>query len=349
MPRPGDTYKPTRHAPPLPLAIVLCHGEEDRTVVGRFADELASRGWEIDYRPGTGADLVCLPEPDPRLVRDATAGRTPVIVPIPVRELAEWGEAFGPRSRLFRARPESLWRWWGPERATEELIRATPEDPSGAIVVGYNWTMVEGPHGVGLAATPKKGDAGARTTEDTGTFSGRSLHDLAVLTRSFNPYERAIGCAAMNAALARTDIDAPQGDGLETEGGQRLEGHTVVVGRFPKLAEKLPDAVVLEIDPGPDDLPASAAADVVPGCARLIITATAWVNGTLPMLMRLAGEAEITLVGPGTPLSPAMHSYGIERLAGFVVDDRDGLRRAVSEGAGVRQFRRFGRQVLIAG
>ena len=207
--------------PVLPLAIVLCLGDDDRAVVGRFADELGSRGWRVSNRPDPSADLIALSGPSSPHVREAAAGRTPVILPITVPDLVPWAEAFGVRSRLYRPRPGSLWRWWGPERMAEELIRATPDDPTTHVVVGYNWTLVEVAGGSGLAATPRKGAGGARTTTDTGRYAGRPLSRLAALARSFNPYERAIGCAAINAALSRHDLEGEAGDGLEPMNGKR--------------------------------------------------------------------------------------------------------------------------------
>jgi uncharacterized protein len=227
--------------------------------------------------------------------------------------------------------------------AAEAFIAGTPMAPSLAVIVGYNWTLVEGPDGMGLVTTPEKGVDGARTTQETGRYTGRDLRDLAGLARSANPYERAIGCAAINAGLNRYDLEGSNGNGLELS--DNVTGPTVVVGRFPRLDERLPDALVLERDPGPGDLPASAASEVIPGCARLIITATTWVNTSLAGLLRLVDGAHVGVVGPGTPLSPIMHGHGIHRLSGFVVTDPPAVRRAVAEGAGARQFRHLGRDV----
>lgn len=226
---------------------------------------------------------------------------------------------------------------------TDSLIAGVPDIASGRVVVGFNWTAVEGPAAVGFAATPSRAD-GAATTADTGSYGGRSLDRLAGLARSDNPYERAIGIAAANAHWNADAPDLIDGDGL---GHGRLDGPTVVVGRFPGLAEKLPGAVVLERRPGPGDLPAERAADVIPGCARLIITASTLVNGTVDGLLALAGpQTEVSIVGPGTPLCPALFGLGIRRLAGFVVTDREACLKAIMEGAGARAFRRFGRAVL---
>lgn len=229
----------------------------------------------------------------------------------------------------------------------EALIAGVPETPSRAVIVGYNWTMVEGADGVGLVTTPDKGVDGAVTTPDTGRYTGRDLRALATMARSGNPYERAIGCAAINASVNRFDLRGPDGNGLTVSGDG--DGLTVVVGRFPKLEERLPGAVVLERNPGPNDLPASAAADVIPGCARLIITATTWVNASLAGLLRLVDGAHVSLVGPGTPLSPILLDHGIHRLSGFVVTDAAGMRQAIAEGAGARRFRHLGRDVNLLG
>ena len=232
-----------------------------------------------------------------------------------------------------------------PVVAVEALIAGTPEAASRAVVVGYNWTLVEGPAGTGLVTTPEKAVEGARTTGETGRFTGRGLRELAGLARSANPYERSIGCAAINAGLNRYDLHGAVGNGLEFPGD--AAGRTVVVGRFPRLGERLPRAVVLERNPGPNDLPAEAAAQVIPGCTRLIITASAWSNASLAGLLHLADSAHVSMVGPGTPLSPLLHDQGIKRLAGFVVTNPAALRQAIAEGAGVRQFRHFGRDVVL--
>jgi uncharacterized protein (DUF4213/DUF364 family) len=232
-----------------------------------------------------------------------------------------------------------------PVVAVEALIAGTPEAASRAVVVGYNWTLVEGPEGTGLVTTPEKTVEGARTTDETGRFTGRGLRELAGLARSANPYERSIGCAAINAGLNRYDLHGAVDNGLELSGA--AAGRTIVVGRFPGLDERLPGAVVLERNPGPNDLPAEAAAQVIPGCARLIITASAWSNASLAGLLRLADGAHVSVVGPGTPLSPLLHDRGIKRLAGFVVTNPAALRQAIAEGAGVRQFRHFGRHVVF--
>jgi len=232
-----------------------------------------------------------------------------------------------------------------PVLAVDELIANTPVIASTAVVVGYNWTLVQTAFGSGLVMTSEKGKLGAQTTPQTGTYGGRSLAELAMLARSENPYERAIGCAAINAGLNTHDRVGPENDGLEVPRGEI--GRVVVIGRFPKLTEKLPNAVVLEQNPGPDDLAVDAAPDVIPGAAYLIITASAWSNGSLAGLLDLVDNAHITLVGPGTPLSPILQNHGVHRLAGFIATAPEKLHQTIAEGAGMRGFRRLGHNLVM--
>ena len=127
-----------------------------------------------------------------------------------------------------------------------------------------------------------------------------SLKDVAGGLREPVGAQRTLACAAVNAGITPpTDIQA--GDGLQSE-KSAPDGATVIVGRFPALQTKRPDAIVLEML-GPNDLPAEAARHVIPGAGELLITASAWCNGTLPYLLRLAQNIPVTLIGPGTPLT----------------------------------------------
>lgn len=226
---------------------------------------------------------------------------------------------------------------------TAVIAEDVPSRSAGRVVVGFNWTAVEGPDAVGLAATPNRRD-GARTTPATGSYSGRTLAELSRLAGTENPYERAIGIAAAN---AHWNTDTPalvEGDGLSANG----DGSVVVVGRFPGLESKIPNAIVLERNPGPGDRSAEDAAKVVPNCRALIVTASTLVNDTIDDLLALVRPGtDVTIVGPGTPLCPALLHLGIDRLAGFIVTEKEVALQAVMEGAGARLLKRYGRAVTL--
>ena len=188
--------------------------------------------------------------------------------------------------------------------------------------------------------TQKKKMSIASVKEYQKKYSGSSLYQLALHVKSDDLIERAIGCAAINANTNHYGLKLAQDNGLSLPNHE--DEKIVVVGRFPNLEQKLPTAIVLERNPGPGDLPEHEAPNVIPDCTKLIITASTWVNGSLPNLLKLVETAHVSLIGPGTPFSPILKQYGIHKLAGFLVQEPDELSRLIRDGAGVRQFKHLG-------
>lgn len=326
-----------------------------------FLNGLSRRGWYV-VRPTVSlpdvpdnADLVVLDSDREILPREQmvfvieTAARLhkPLLLTGDPDIVATYEEIAGkPVSPLHGGR---LRDWWGPERMDEELIRNTPSDAVTRVTVGLRWTMVETERSTGLAAMPllhTGAEVAPSDTSSLATGTGTNLHELAAGLRHGAGIERSIACAAVNAGIPRP-AELSEQDGL-LEDRVQVDGRTVIVGRFPRLEEKRPNAIVLERNPGPDDYPAEAAPYVIPGAAELICTASAWCNASLPPLLRLACGSRIALVGPGTPLSPLLHEYGIAKLAGFIVENVDAVREVIAAGRGVKDFKAHGRQVLLA-
>ncbi len=119
-----------------------------------------------------------------------------------------------------------------------------------------------------------------------------------------------------------------------------------LIGHFPfveDLREQVSKLWVLELQPRPGDLPASAATEILPQADIVAITATTLINGTFAGLMALRNPAALTmLLGPSTPLSPILFDHGIDILSGALVENIDATLRAVSQGAGFRQIHRTG-------
>lgn len=327
----------------------------------KFLDRLSRRRWSVALlEPGAAfpedpfdlayidlSELSGHAEPAIRPLIDAARERgVPLLIRGPASLLSVSAGSDGRRPSPIL--PERLFDWWGPERMDEELIRNTPDLEVTGITAGLRWAMVETATSVGLAAMLMLA-SGEATDVAPGALSdltGAPLSRLADGLREAAGVRRAIACAAVNAGIPAPEAGGGS-DGLLPE-AERTAGRTVIVGRFPELARKRPEAVVLEKHPGPDDLPSDAAPYVIPGADSLVITASAWSNGSLAGLMRLATGCRVSLVGPGTPLSPALHEYGLHRLGGFVVEDRDSTREVIARGDGVKAFKPFGRQVLIS-
>ncbi|WP_374443044.1 Rossmann-like domain-containing protein [Stella sp.] len=226
------------------------------------------------------------------------------------------------------------------------LLDGVSDAPARRVVLGVNWVLVEGPAGTGLAHAPPRGAPGCRPLAQAGRLAGTPLSTLAAGVGSDNPFEVAVAIAAANAHHNRPDLAGEAGNAIEAAG--RESGRVVVVGRFPGLERSLPHAAVIERSPGPGDHPESDAPELIGAADLVLVTASTLGNGSLAGILDLARCTRVVLVGPGTPLAPALFACGIERLAGMVVDDPETAARVVMEGGAVRQLRPAGRNLTIA-
>ncbi|MDY6812331.1 MAG: DUF364 domain-containing protein [Pseudomonadota bacterium] len=215
--------------------------------------------------------------------------------------------------------------------------------------LGLVWTLCEGPAGMGLAMTA----AGApRTLPWPGTLAGRPLAELARWLERFQPHEATLGLAAVNAVINGADNSLREracpirsaapgnlavfGHFLPQLQGQRV----IVIGRYPGLDRLTAglDVTVLERQPGPGDLPDPACEYLLPEADWVFLTASTLANKTFPRLASLAVDATTVLMGPSAPWLAELAQFGIDYLAGVVIDEPDLLRRTVAEGGGTRLF-----------
>ncbi|MBB4285103.1 DUF2478 domain-containing protein [Roseospira goensis] len=282
----------------------------------------------------------------------AMAEGVPVLTLVPQAHAVDWLRATAPVGSLLAPRLEACWRWWGPHGLYAALAAAVPAAAvARRVVIGLNWTLVEAADGgVGLAQTPVRDGPGCRPPTGAGELAGRPLRALAAGAGNWDPMAAALGAAAVNAALNRPDLvgAAAAGNGLDLFAAAAADAAApVMVGAFPGLRERVPHLRLIERTAGPDRDPEAAAPVLLPGADAVLLTASTVANGTLPGLLALTRPgAAVVLVGPGTPLTPMLFDHGITTLAGLVVEDRDGLARAVAEGVGARGLRRFGRDVV---
>ena|SRR5208337_1833709 len=267
---------------------------------------------------------------------------TPFLTSIAGRCASRSEKWIGQSAAMLHPNIEALWRWWGPERLYRDLALGVASDEVRQIVCGPRWIMVEGPCGAGLAYLPRSPQ---QLLPRLPHLRRQSLRALAALTQSWDPLEMALGIAAINAHYNRSGLAARAGNGATLF--RQLDGRLVAIGGFPGLSGILPDCIVIEAEPRPGEFPLVAMDTLLPGCGAAIINSSALINRSLPRILRLGQDARTALIGPSTPLTPRLHSYGIEVLGGLIVENVPGLARAVQAGALPREFGKFGRFVHI--
>lgn len=271
----------------------------------------------------------------------AVADGIPVLTSVGGKHLSRWHGFAGGMGRLLPPDPAALWRWWGGCRLYRDLANGVEEDEVLRIECRPPWLLVRSGRGCGVARLARNAAVPGYPLRG---LRRQGLKALAARTGSWDPFDLALAVAAMNAHYNRPDLPAEPGNGLDTFVAR--PGRTVVVGSFPDLRDRLPDAQIVETAPTAGEYPAEAADWLLPGAAQVLLTGSSLTNRSLPRLLALAEGAPVSMVGPTTPLTDRLFSYGVEMLAGFVADDPDGLADAVAAGATPRQWTRFGRQVV---
>lgn len=268
----------------------------------------------------------------------------PVLISVGSRYIDEWNTFTGGYTELLPPTAEALWRWWGPHRLYDDLLHGVEDAEVRRFGIGEHWVFVETARAMGLASRPPQ--TRGRELPPPERWAGRNLCDLAAAAATgWDALEVAVGVAALNAHYNHAGVEGPPVNGLDLF--DAADGPLVVVGGFPQIRERRPDARVIEMDPRPGEYPDSAADWLLPGSGGVIATASSLMNRTLPRLIAAAPQGRLALVGPGAPLTPRLFPYGVEALCGFVAEDREAVAGVILGGGSSRQFHPHGRMVTL--
>ena len=224
----------------------------------------------------------------------------------------------------------------------DDLLLSLPVDvPVREVLVGVHWTVVCSRH-CGMASTiPGNKPHGHEKVRSVGKLHKLNAHELAAYARSDNPLEASLGVAAINSLLeideARAvtlnaaDLLASRGQGKDIA----LVGHFPFIPRLSQVARRLS---VIEQHPSPGEYPPDAAIDLIPQAQVVALTGSALINHTLDHLLALCRpEALVVVLGPSTPLSPALFDHGATLISGTRVLDEAAVLRTVGQGATFQQ------------
>jgi len=236
-------------------------------------------------------------------------------------------------------------------RLFHDLLATLPDGKVIDVNIGLHWTAVvvevDDKRHCGLASTLGGNHVhGVPDVPQAGLLAKMKGRDLANLILSEQPTIVSVGAAAINALLPRQpsswlDINA------EKVIAQHGRGKTVaLIGHFPfttRLRPLVGKLHVLELDPQPGDLPASAMDKIIPKADVVAITSMTVMNRTLDGLLALCGQqALVIMLGPTTPLSPVLYDYGIDLLCGAVVTDIKAVLNTIGQAGNFRQVHKAG-------
>lgn len=227
-----------------------------------------------------------------------------------------------------------------------ETVAGAPKADLIDLRVGTYWAVVHTSLGAGMASVMRSEAHfhGSKPVAAAGELHRWTLLDIAGLMRSESPPESAIGLAAANALLG------PAAEGLREEKAvailrERGRGRKVaMIGRFPfadHLREHCDQLWVFErgLNRRQDDLGEEAMVQLIPQADVVAVTATTLLNRTLPkVLAGVREDAFVMLLGPSTPLTPALFRFGFDVLCGTVIDEPETVLRAVEQGAVTSQI-----------
>ncbi len=228
----------------------------------------------------------------------------------------------------------------------DDLLASLPIEPVPLleVCIGAFWTVVWSEQGAGLASTQRDTQSphGKSLVRKAGNLLDYSAQEMAGLLQARSPMEAALGMAAVNALLDVDESRLVERNAAE-EIMHRGEGKRVAIaGHFPfiqKVRRAAAHLDVLELDPGHGELPAAAAADVLPQADVVAITGTSLVNRTFDQLIaHCRPDAFVLVLGPTSPLSPVLFDYGVDLIAGTRVIDPQMALRVASQGAIFRQM-----------
>ena len=231
----------------------------------------------------------------------------------------------------------------------DAVLEAAAAAPAADLIdlrVGLYWVVVRTSLGAGMASVLRSEDHlhGSQPIASAGELQQRTPLELADLLRSDSPPESAVGLAAANALFGATT------DNLRDEKAvailrERGRGRKVaMIGRFPfadTLREDSEQFWVFErgLNRRQEDFGEEAMEQLLPQADVVAVTATTLLNQTLPtVLAGVRTDAFVMLLGPSTPLTPALFRFGFDVLCGTVVEDPESVLRAVEQGAVTSQI-----------
>jgi len=170
------------------------------------------------------------------------------------------------------------------------------------------------------------------------------IQKVAGLIQTPSPFAISLGFAALNAGNApdpnQVDpSDFPADDLIARLGKDKRTG---LVGDFP-FVESLKDRVgtfhLFELRDVPGAVPHDQWERVLARLEVLAITGTALLTRRMAWFLARAPQAKVVILGPTTPVCPALFSHGADYLCGSVVTNMEKVTEGVRAGLSFKKMK----------
>lgn len=199
-----------------------------------------------------------------------------------------------------------------------------------SVAMGDYWTLCTAGNSCGIAMSTSEKSIAPIFPDG---INGLVVSKAATAIKSWNLTEASMGHAAINAFYNTTEnmsrLNSFESyDNYCTEGLDYTGAVVGMIGHMSgpdDLIEKAKEVFIIEREPKTGDYPDSACDYILPRCDIVLITGSSLINKTLPHLLELCENAYTILTGPTVPMCPELLEFGLDRLAGLVVSDVDGM------------------------
>jgi len=241
------------------------------------------------------------------------------------------------------------------EKAGNSIVRDV------RIGLGYTAVMLD-TGSVGLAYTFRdSASSGCSVFQGTRPIAGSPARSVLEYLSSDESIERTLGLATANALFNTVDAagsmlgwQSSEGDILDVLALTK-DDRVGMVGYFgplvPVIKQRAGELFVFEENTARAEglLSGSSAAELLPSCSVVIITATSIINKSFePVAVAACASRIKAVLGPSTPLVPEIfRKHGVTHLSGSIAVDPAEILRVVSEAGGTRVFMKWSKKINL--
>lgn len=190
--------------------------------------------------------------------------------------------------------------------------------------------------------------------KEAGKIIGKDVKEVIKWSKDRNLAKVAMGVASINAIINSQVENYDLKNIIELIDAGKDESFGMVGNFRPIMKEvrKMTENIYIfekkESD-GPNIYKESDIDKYLPKCEVVLITSTSIINGTIDDILEKTKNARsVYLVGPTTTLCPeVLKKYGIDILAGTIVNNPKKLLDIISQGGGTRSMKETVKQVVI--